>query len=266
MAASAPLLWVAHSQTAEIGWIPQPSMRSITSFVGLLGGGTGLLAVATVTAGAVLIWVRPARLSGTTRFLLVWAVSGPVLLVVGDFVRPDAVARYALVCVAPAVTLLARAIRRLPGRLGAALFVAALVSALGGTVIGALHPYKYENYRSAVDAIGDRSDRGDAVLFLPISTRVGFDTYAAGDRDVANVRDLAVAARGLPTQTTQLGGVDAAPGIFVVSVSAQLPSGRHLSALDTVQLQAITHRHLVWRERFGGVYISLYEDDGSGAH
>jgi mannosyltransferase len=114
VAASAPLLWVAHSQTAEIGWIPQPSMRSITSFVGLLGGGTGLLAVATVTAGAVLIWVRPARLSGTTRFLLVWAVSGPVLLVVGDFVRPDAVARYALVCVAPAVTLLARAIRRLP--------------------------------------------------------------------------------------------------------------------------------------------------------
>jgi hypothetical protein len=115
------------------------------------------------------------------------------------------------------------------------------------------------------------------VLFLPISTRVGFDTYAAGDRDVANVRDLAVAARRLPTQTTQLGGVDAAPtavgaalrraaGIFVVSVSAQLPSGRHLSALDTVQLQAITHRHLVWRERFVGVYISLYEDDGSGAH
>ena len=46
-----------------------------------------------------------------------------------------------------------------------------------------------------------------------------------------------------------------------MSVSAQLPSGRHVSALDTVQLNAIAHRHLVWRERFGGVYISLYADD-----
>src|SRR6185437_3464118 len=144
---------------------------------------------------------RRPRITGNGVFLMSWAVLPPVALVAGDFLTPELVARYGLVAV-PAIAAVAAVLAvRIGGRAGIALIVAAALAAGATTAIQQIRPYKYEDYRAAADTIGDLAQPGDAVVFLPASTRLGFDVYSQLEPDLNRVTDTALAPGGAPTET-----------------------------------------------------------------
>jgi hypothetical protein len=189
------------------------------------------------------------------------ATAQPVVMTGGDLV-----ARYGLVAIPAAVTLMAVIGMRSPRRLGRVVIALGLSAALTTTVVQESRPYKYEDYRSAADLMGDLASPGDAVMFLPINTRAGFEPYQHLEPDLRNVADLA--AYRAPVQTDQIGGVDrpaptlassfsTAPAIFVLGDT--LPVAHHVlrDGTDLAQLKALNGYQPIRVVRYGDLYLTV---------
>lgn len=211
--AAVPLLLLAHSESAELKWIPRPSLSVVASVVPHMFGG---IALAVALAALVVLAMRRGGIPRDRRavFLGLWLLVPVVGLIAIDFFVPDLVARYGLVSVPAAVLLAAVAATRRPGRTVQALAAVALVIAATTTAVQQAHPFKYENYRAAADAMGDLARPGDAVMFMPISARVGLEPYYGIEPDLRNVRDLAMLPGVPPTATDQIGGTDLPPSVL----------------------------------------------------
>ena len=205
--AIAPLVIVAHGQTAELGWIPRPSVANVGSVLTHLAGGIPFTVVV-LTALGWLVAIRRIHLTSTARVLLCTTLFPPAALVIADFATPDLVARYALVAIPAGVTLLALAAVRSRSRVVALLVAVAGLCALGATTVQLTHSYKYENYRAAADTMGDLAKPGSSVVFLPISGREGYDIYDHLEPDLRNISDVTLRPRSSPAATAHIGGLD----------------------------------------------------------
>jgi hypothetical protein len=131
-------------------------------------------------------------------------------------------------------------------------------------------PFKYEDYRSAADAIGDLARPGDAVMFFPITTRLGFEAYQQIEPDLRNVRDLALQPGTAPTATGELGGVDrppaalsklfrAAPTIFVLGDSVSQARRSLHDPTDIAQQAALSGYRVSRLLHYGGLYLTVLQ-------
>ena len=205
-AAIAPIAILATSQQAEVGWIPHPTPRIVASVVVNVFGGVTLVAAALALGLAALHERGFRRPDSRVTFLLFVALTPVLILVALDLVVPDLVARYALISVPAFATLIALAAVRTPSRVGRGLVIAVVSIALITTAVQQSRPFKYENYQQAADVMGDSAVPGSTVMFLPISTRAGFQPYRHLEPDLAGVSDAA-AARPI-ADTDQIGGTD----------------------------------------------------------
>jgi mannosyltransferase len=225
-----PLVVLAHRQTAELGWIPRPSVATVWSVLTHLAGGVPFT-VAVLAAAAWMVAIRRVKFAMTTRVLLCATLIPPAALVVADFVSPDLVARYALVAIPAGVTLLALAAARSRSRVVAVLVAVAGLCSLGATTVQLTHSYKYENYRAAADTMGDLAKPGSSVVFLPISGREGYDIYDHLEPDLRNISDVTLKPHSGPAATSHIGGLDLAPA----QISARLSGASTVFLLgDTV--------------------------------
>ena len=266
MIAAIPLFALAHGERAELGWIPRPTLAIVAAVTAHMFGGPALIATILLVAA---LAIRHGGLPRDRRalFLGVWLLVPVVALVAVDFVVPDLVARYGLVSVPAAALLVAAAAgRRQIKALAAVILVVAAVT----TGWQQSRAFKYEDYRSAADAMGDLARPGDAVMFFPISTRVGFEVYRATESDLRNVHDLAMLPGVLPTATGQLGGVDrppaaiskifqTAPTIFVLGDSmAQARRSLH-DPTDVAQQAALRGYRVSRSTRYGNLYLTVLQ-------
>lgn len=267
--AVAPLVLVARHESAEIAWIGRPTPGGVVAVLThVLGGGWLVLVLLVIAISAARSGrLRPAPYVG---FLLVWLIAPLLGLVLADFLVPDLVARYGLVCVPALVALVAVAATRQQQWAGRALVAVVAAVALGATVVQQARPYKYEDYRSAADIMGDLARPGDAVMFFPMSMRAGFEAYQHLEPDLRNVRDAALAPGGAPVNTDQIGGVDApvasipgrfasAPRIFVLGDSLATVRRLTPSALDRAELASLSTYRVVRVLRWGVVWVTVLD-------
>ena len=268
--AGAPLLWLAVHQSGEVGWVPAPTPASLASFLGRLGS------LALLPAAVLLIarW-RSGRGRPQTRDALLlgaWALVPALGLILASFVQPLLVPRYALVAV-PALALLVGAlVQANAGRLGTVTVAAAVLISLAVVVVQQTQPYKYENFRAAADAVADNARRGDALLFLPTSYRVGYYAYPRPDRDdpsIALPTDVALRAPDHWRDDNIIGGQEYPPAALAARVNGHDRVFLVGSLLDTAERQRhapseLTKEqilragyHQVWAVSYGGVSVSL---------
>ena len=256
-----PLLALAAGQSGEVGWLPAESPLTVLSAVVRIAGSAALVAVAAVVA--VTLLVRRAgrlRMNRPMAFLLAWAVAPTAMLIVVGLAVPDLVARYALVSGPAIVGLLAVAIVRVGGSRGRVLAATAFVTALATTITQQAQPYKYEDYRSAADAVADHARTGDVVLFLPASVRLGFDAYPPTGTDDHPVIDIALAPGGAPVHADQIAGIDRPTAAFAAglrrAVTVFVLSNRPDSLPGFGGIAAVlAGRRLVQQSRYGDVYL-----------
>ncbi len=268
LVAVAPLVWLAHRQSAEIGWIPGPTVSGVAGVLTHLAGGIGFLLAALAVAVAARVVRSRSRVSQNSQFLLLWALLPPATLVLVDFVTPDLVARYALVAVPAEVALLALAAVRSRSRVVTGLISVAAGAALIATAVQSSRPYKYENYRQAADTVGDLAHPGDAVVFLPVSAREGFDAYSHLEPDLRRVHDVTLEAGSTPAATDDIGGIDvpasqiagAVAGSATVFVFGDtVPTARHLlhDPQSVAILRALSGYQPVGRYRYGELTVTV---------
>lgn len=235
-----PLVVVSADQSAEIGWVPKPSPRVVLSVVSHMFGGAIL--APTIAGLAIIALARHPRSRGA-GWLACWALAPVCALVALDFVVPDLVARYGAVSVPGAVLIAVIGMQRTPARFRPMVAVTVILAAAVTTAVQQLAPYKYEDFRAAADHMGDLARPGAAVMFLPASTRAGFEPYRAMESDLNRVRDLAETPGGAPSSTAQLAGN--------VRPAAQLPrlfrSARTIFVMGDSPVQARTLRDAVDR-------------------
>lgn len=265
--AALPLGVVAYGQSAELGWIPAPTLRVVWSVVTRLAGGVPFAVVVLALAGYLLIteWHRP---GGPVRMLLCAALIPPAVLVIADFGTPVLVARYGLVAVPAGATLLALAAVRYRSRVVTALVAAAGLCLAGATAVQLSHPYKYEDYRAAADRMGDLARPGSAVIFLPTSAREGYDIYAHLEPDLGNIRDLALAAGSGPVASNRIGGRDVVPAqiaarlrhspvLFVFGDSIQTAARTLRDPVSLAQERVAAGYRIVLVQRYGDVTLTM---------
>jgi aryl-alcohol dehydrogenase-like predicted oxidoreductase/4-amino-4-deoxy-L-arabinose transferase-like glycosyltransferase len=279
--AAGPLVWLAARQTGEIGWIPQPSPRAVASvLIKVVGGGAVALALGGVAVAAAMAsrgrrWrVVPGERGA---LLLGWAVLPPLLLVAADFVTPVLVARYALVAVpAIAVAVAVACIRavatdhvRARNRFVVGFSLLALLAAAGTSVAQQAQPYKYENYRAAEDLVDATAHSGDAMLFLPASTRVGYLRYVEHVAGDPHVVDVALRRGGAPGTADRIGGYEVTPAVLadrlrshrrVFLIGAPLSAARtgHSGTEQAKRLALRSGYAFEWARGFGDVSVSLF--------
>lgn len=263
-AAVSPLVLVAARQTGEIGWIPRPSVASVLSVSTHIQGGIALTVVLGLL-GVVAVRRRSPGTSGrTVLFVAAWTLLPLLLLVLADFATPVLVARYALVAVPGSAIVAGMWVRRVGGRAAVALGAVVVLVAAVTTGVQLARPYKYENYRAAVDEVGDHSVRGDGVLFSPASARAGFDVYVGTEPELSGLRDAALRPDGQPARSDHIGGVELPPSqlrhavgdlhrVFVVGDPAT--SGPDYTA----KLRALSGFRLVWTRSYGAVDVRLFD-------
>lgn len=271
--AAAPLVWVAAHQTGEIGWIPQPSPRAVASVLNkVAGGGAVALALCGVAVTVALsARVRRWRIVPDERaaLLLGWAALPPLLLVAADFVTPVLVARYALVAVPAVAVAVAAVCIRVRSRFVVGFTLVTLLAAAATSIIQQAQPYKYENYRAAENLVDATARPGDAMLFLPASTRVGYLQYAEHATGDPHVLDVALRRGGEPGTADQIGGYEVAPTVLtdrlrshprVFLIGAPLAAaGTMGGSTDQVKQLALRSGYaLVWSRAFGVVSVSLF--------
>jgi mannosyltransferase len=278
-AAVAPLAWRGSRQTGEIGWIPHPTIGAVGSFALKFGGGAMLVPLVALLLLAA--WRR--RPEGSIRscrmMLAGWAVLPPAGLIVADFAQPVLVARYALVGVPAVAILAAYAARRVGGRLAAGLVVAALLAGVVTSVVQQAQPFKYEDYRGAADAVADTAKPGDGVLFLPASTRVGYDRYLSADTDdpgSARAVDMALLAGAGPQVAGRIGGLEVDPVVLARDIAGYRriylvgdglgQSKRRAAAADLAKAATLRADYTAaWTRGFGQVNVTLFVWRASGA-
>jgi mannosyltransferase len=296
-AAVVPLLLVSSGQTGELAWIPPLTPGAVASVLSHVFGGIPLVlgTAATVLTAALRptrpSWqlaapdLRPGRgLAALRRLwaggtagrpwgpLVGWLVVPVGLLVVGDVLRPVLVARYALPVVPALAVLVAALVAARGGRTARALLAATvLVAALTSTVQLA-RPYKYEDYRSATDAVTDAARPGDGVVFLPASFRVGYVQYLRepGERpDGAEPADLALRPGDGPDAASQIGGSELPPPatesrmrlarrIFLYGLALPVADRTRRGRADRAKELALAGYHQLWRRHFGQVDVTLF--------
>lgn len=267
--AVAPLVLIAHGQTAELGWIPKPTPTRVLSVLDHLAGGPPFVVVVLVI-GATLLGTRRLRFTGSTSVLVVWALVPPLAIVAADFITPDLVARYAILAVPAGLTLLAVAALRAHSRVVTTLVVLAGVCALGASLVQLVQPYKYEDYRAAADTMGDLAQPGDVVVFLPISGREGFDVYAHFEPDLNNVHDAIDAAA--PASTDEIGGsnrpaaqvagrLDTARLIFVLGDPVSVAERNLRDPVSVAEEQSLAGYHVLQVRQWGDLTLTVLQRD-----
>ena len=271
--AAAPLIWVAAHQTGEIGWIPRPSPLAVASVLTKVAGGAGvalaLCGVAVAVALSSRIRRRPVVPDERAALLLGWAAMPPLLLVAADFVTPVLVARYALVAVPAVAVAAAAASIRTPNRFVVGFTLVALLAAAVTSAVQQALPYKYENYRAAEALVDATARPGDAMLFLPASTRVGYLEYDDDRAGDPHVLDVALRQGGEPGIADQIGGYEVAPKalaerlrshsrVFLIGVPLAAAVTRRGSTDEVKQLALRTGYASAWTRAFGQVSVSLF--------
>jgi mannosyltransferase len=271
--AVAPLVWIASHQTGEIGWIPRPSPRAVASVLNKMAGGAAVaLALCGVAVAAAFSpWLRQRNIVPHERaaLLLGWAALPPLLLVAADFVTPVLVARYALIAVPAVAIAVAAACIRGRNRFVVGFTVAALVAAAVTSAVQLAQPYKYENYRAAEDLVDATARPGDAMLFLPTATRVGYLQYVDHVGGDPHVLDVALRQSGRPHTADQIGGYEVDPTVLadrlgshsrVFLIGAPLaPTLTPRAGTDQVKQLALRNGYaLMWTRAFGEVSVSLF--------
>jgi mannosyltransferase len=276
-AVAVPLLAVSSGQTGELAWIPPLSPAAVTSVLTHISGGLPLLLAATATAlAAARHRTRPSWLyGGSTRrpwgLLVGWLVVPVGMLVVGDVVRPVLVARYALPVVPAAAVLVAALVAARGGRAARVLLVATALVAVVTSAVELASPYKYEDYRSATDAVTDAARPGDGVVFLPASFRVGYVQYLRepGERpDGTPPADLALRPGDGPDAASQIGGGELPPPateshirlanrIFLYGLALPVADRTRRGRADRAKELALDGYHQLWRRHFGQVDVTL---------
>ena len=277
--AAAPLVWIAAHQTGEIGWIPRPSPRAVASVLTKEAGGAGValalcgVAVAVVLSSRVRGW--RVVLDERAALLLGWAVLPPVVLVAADFVTPVLVARYALVAVPAVAIAVAAACIRTRNRFVVGFTLVALLAAAVTSVVQQAQPYKYENYRAAEDLVDATARPGDAMVFLPASTRVGYLQYADHQAGDPQVLDIALRQGGEPDTADQIGGYEVAPTVLADRLRSHprvfligFPPAEALTPRDgTDQVKQLALRSgyaILWSRAYGEVSVSLFARPSAG--
>jgi hypothetical protein len=106
-------------------------------------------------------------------------------------------------------------------------------------------------------------------MFLPISSRAGFQPYQALEPDLRRVADPAVAPGSL-TSGDRIGGADRAPGaltgafagapmIFVLGDNVPTAVRTLRGAADQAQLAALRAYRVVRTIRSGDLYLTVYQ-------
>jgi mannosyltransferase len=265
-AAVLPLVLLARTEQGEVGWIPHPTPRIVLSVVANIFGGAGLVLAMLVLGAAAVLARGDSFRDPRLAFLLLMATT-PVLVLVGlDFVAPDLVARYALICVPAAATLIALAAARSSRPTGAVFVATVIAIAAITTGVQQAQPFKYENYRQAADVMGDAAVPGSTVMFLPISTRAGFEPYRHLEPDLGRIDDAAL--DGPVNRVDRIGGADQpastltqrfdrSPEIFVLGDSVT-QAGRVLhDSTDIAQLDVLSRYRTVRVIRSGDLYLSV---------
>jgi mannosyltransferase len=262
-----PLAAQAQKQSHEIGWIPKPSLSTTLSVLSHMAGGWAFIVVALVVCVLACTRRRGLAISSRTMFLMMWALLPPVALLLGDAVTPDLVARYGLVTVPAVAALIAAACLGLGGRRAVVLATAVLVVAGTSTALQQLRPYKYEDYRAAADTVGDLSQSGDAVLFLPASNRVGFEAYSHMEPDLSHVTDIALAAAGAPQLSATASGIDKpvaqiteavlrSPRVFLLGDPLPTDVDQFRGPQDSAEEAALSHFRVVLIRRWGDLTMT----------
>ncbi len=279
-AAAVPLLLVSSAQTGELAWIPPLTPAAVTSVLIHLSGGLPLLFTTTATVlTAALHRTRTAALHPTAAggagapwgLLVGWVVLPVGVLVAGDVVRPVLVARYALPVVPAAAVLVAALVARRGSRAARVLLVATALVAAVTSGVGLASPYKYEDYRSATDAVTDAARPGDGVVFLPASFRVGYVQYLRepGERpDGTPPADLALRPGDGPDAASQIGGGELPPPatgsrirlanrIFLYGLALPVADRTRRGRADRAKELALDGYRQLWRRHFGQVDVTL---------
>jgi hypothetical protein len=144
-----------------------------------------------------------------------------------------------------------------------------LLAAAATSIIQQAQPYKYENYRAAETLVDTTARPGDAMLFLPASTRVGYLQYAGHAAGDPQVLDVALRRGGEPSAADQISGYEVAPTVLTDRLRSHprvFLIGAPLSAAGTMggstdQVKELALRSgyaLVWSRAFGVVSVSLF--------
>jgi mannosyltransferase len=297
--AAAPLLAVSSGQTGELAWIPPLSLPAVASVLTRLAGGPATL-LATLTTVLVTLVHRhrkrgaeghlvpptagagelgplagsgsPGRSGGRPWGLLVGWVGVPVgVLVVADAVRPVLVARYGLAVVPGVAVCVVGMVAVLGGRLARGLLAVTVVVALVTSAVQVGRPYKYEDYRSATDAVTDAARPGDGVVFLPAAYRVGYEVYAREPGEPVDgtlPTDLALLPGGGPDSASQIGGRELPPTatadrirlagrVFLYGLALPAAARTRRGTADRAKELALAGYRQVWERRFGQVDVTL---------
>ena len=175
-----PLALLAQTEHSEVGWIPHPTPRILFSVVANIFGGAALV-LAMLVLGATAMMARqprPRLRDPRVTFLLLMAAAPVVLLVTLDFISPDLVARYALICVPATAALVALAALHPSRRTGPILAIVVIAVAAITTGVQQAQPFKYENYRQAADVMGDTAVPGSTVMFFRSALEPGTSLIA----------------------------------------------------------------------------------------
>ena len=171
---TSPLIVLASTQSAEVGYLTAPSLRTVGGCFQALSGGSGWTSVPVLL---VLIWGASRRLLGRQAGLLMWLALPAAVLLSVSVVHPLYLNRYVAES-APALSLLLVGMLSVAAtRTSATVLAVLLVAGTAQTVVHQQAPYRYEDLRSASDGILDRATPGDGVVFLPSGVRTAMNYY-----------------------------------------------------------------------------------------
>ena len=182
LAAPVVLLIVA-SDTGQISWIEEPTLRDLAHVVRMLTGGATTPLLVYAALGLVGL-VSATRVDARWKLvLLAGAAAFPALLPFAiSFAKPMLVDRFTIVALPAIVTLVALGIVRLrrPVFVGAALAIAVAASAIGIRTYFAAA--EQEGFRSATAHVLERTRQGDAIIFYRPVWRGPFEHYLGRHR------------------------------------------------------------------------------------
>ena len=186
LALAGAIAGVGLTQRGQVGWLSKPPWYALLSGWATLSGGWGLAALAAL---GVAVAVRTRRHSWAA--VATWAVAPVSLLLLVSRDVPLYLPRY-LIEVTPALALLSAlgivAVRSAasrsapPARTAAFAAMCVVASAVAvSTAIQAGKPYQYENLPAAADLIRDSAQRGDGLVYLGDTTRLGMGDAVTAD-------------------------------------------------------------------------------------
>ncbi len=190
--ASSPLIvFAAKTGAGPIRWIQRPGFRDILHFMEQLAGNHGFLLLVLYAAaclaaimpceGKIKLFRTQAKAdSWSIRFLLIWLLFPPALILMLSLARPLFLGRYFIFCLPPLVILAAAGLAKLrsTGLLGVALGIMLLLS-LQGTFSYYDHDFdlQRDGSEAAVSYILDHAQPGDAILFHIAEARVPYEFF-----------------------------------------------------------------------------------------